>query len=119
VQDGNQRAAKDKQDEAEQALVRSYVGESSAARCRRVVLDGYLDRREAERLGCEEGEERCDVCRGEETDEADEAEEEGSEEPSDGEEMAAEMDRESEREETQRAFEQQQRERQGPRQTLT
>jgi superfamily II DNA helicase RecQ len=62
VQDSNQRVAKDKQDEAEQALVRSYVGESSAARCRRVVLDRYLDRREAEQLGCEEGEERCNVC---------------------------------------------------------
>jgi superfamily II DNA helicase RecQ len=48
VQDGHQRAAKDKQDEAEQALVRSYVGESSAARCRRAVLDGYLDRQEVE-----------------------------------------------------------------------
>lgn len=33
VQDGNQRAAKTKQDEAEQALVQSYVGESGAARC--------------------------------------------------------------------------------------
>jgi superfamily II DNA helicase RecQ len=115
VQDGHQRAAKDKQDEAEQALVRSYVGESGAARCRRVVLDGYLDRREVERAECEEGEERCDVCRGEEADQADE---EDSEEPSDGEEMAGEMDGESEREETRRAFEQQQRERQGPRQTL-
>jgi superfamily II DNA helicase RecQ len=61
VQDGNQRAAKDKQDEAEQALVRSYVGESGAARCRRVVLDRYLDRREVEQSGCEEREERCNV----------------------------------------------------------
>ena len=62
VQDGDQRAAKDSQDEAEQALVRWYVGESGAARCRRVVLHGYLDRREIERSGCKEGEERCDVC---------------------------------------------------------
>jgi superfamily II DNA helicase RecQ len=112
VQDGDQRAAKDSQDEAEQALMRWYVGESGAARCRRVVLDGYLDRREAERSGCEEGEERCDVCRGEK------AEEEDCEEPSGSEEMAEEMNRESEREEMQRTFEQQQRERQGPRQTL-
>jgi superfamily II DNA helicase RecQ len=111
VQDGNQRAAKDKQDEAEQALVRSYVGESGAAQCRRVVLDGYLDRREEARAGCEEGEERCDVCQGEDT-------EEDSKQSSDSEEMAGEMDGDGEREETQRAFEQQQRERQGPRQTL-
>jgi hypothetical protein len=115
VQDGNQRAAKDKQDEAEQALVRSYVGESGAGRCRRVVLDGYLDRQEVARSGCEEGEERCDVCRGEE---AEEVEEEDSKGPSDSEEMAGEMDGESEREEMQRAFKQQQRERQGPHQTL-
>ena len=113
VQDGDQRAAKDSQDKAEQALVRSYVGESGEARCRRAVLDGYLDRREEERSGCKEGEERCDVCQGEE------AEEQDSEQASDSEEMAEEMNRESNREEMQRTFEQQQRERQGPRQTLT
>jgi superfamily II DNA helicase RecQ len=113
VQDGDQRAAKDKQDEVEQALVQSYVGESGAARCRRVVLDGYLDRREVERAGCEEGEERCDVCQGEE------AEEEDGEDPSEVKEMeAGESVGESEGEETQRTFEQQQRERQGPHQTL-
>jgi superfamily II DNA helicase RecQ len=33
VQDGDQRAAKDGLDEAEQALVRSYVGESGAVQC--------------------------------------------------------------------------------------
>jgi superfamily II DNA helicase RecQ len=55
VQDGDQRVPKDGQDEAEQALVRSYVGESGAARCRRVVLNGYLDKREVERSGYEEG----------------------------------------------------------------
>jgi superfamily II DNA helicase RecQ len=33
LQDGDQRAAKDGLDEAEQALVRSYVGESGAAQC--------------------------------------------------------------------------------------
>jgi hypothetical protein len=27
------------------------------------VLDRYLDRRETERVVCEEGEEKCDVCR--------------------------------------------------------
>jgi hypothetical protein len=42
------------------------------------VLDRYLDRQEVERLGCEEEEERCDVCRGEEL-------EEDSEQPSDSE----------------------------------
>jgi superfamily II DNA helicase RecQ len=41
VQESDQRAAKDKQNEAEQGLVRSYVGESGAAQCRRVVLDRY------------------------------------------------------------------------------
>ena len=122
VQDGDQRAAKDSQDEAEQALVRSYVGESGAARCRRVVLDGYLDQREVERSGCEEEEEGCDVCRGEEEGcdvcRGEEAEEEDSEEPSDSEEMVGKIDGESDREEMQRTFEQQQRERHGPRQTL-
>jgi superfamily II DNA helicase RecQ len=116
VQDGDQRAAKDKQDEVDQALVQSYVGESGAARCRRVVLDGYLDRREVERAGCEEGEERCDVCRGEEAEE--ETEEEDSEDPSDVEIGPGESEEESQREEAQRTFQQQQRERQGPHQTL-
>jgi hypothetical protein len=110
VQDGKQRAAKDKQDEAEQALVRSYVGESSAAQCRRAVLDRYLDRQEAEQVECKKGEEMCNVCRGEEADKADK---EDSKEPSDSEKIAGEIDKESKREETQRAFEQQQRERQG------
>ncbi|KAF2818587.1 hypothetical protein CC86DRAFT_308669 [Ophiobolus disseminans] len=117
VQDGDQRAAKDSQDEAEQALVGSYVGESGATQCRRVVLDGYLDKREVERAECEEGEDRCDVCRGEEA-------EEDSERPSDSEQSSEveigveESEEENEREEMQRGFEQQQRERQGPRQTL-
>lgn len=38
-------------------------------RCRTVVLDEYLDgkeMRETEREGCEDGEEKCDVCCGEE-----------------------------------------------------
>jgi hypothetical protein len=112
VQDGDQRAAKDSQDEAEQALVRSYVGESGATRCRRAVLDGYLDRREVERSGCEEGKERCDVCQGEEV------EHENSKQPSNVEMRARGSDEEGEREETRRMFEQQQRERQGPRQML-
>jgi hypothetical protein len=81
------------------------------------VLDGYLDRREVERAGCEEGEERCDVCQGGDT------EEEDGEDPSEGEVMEAgesvgESEGESEREEIRRTFEQQQRERQGPHQTM-
>jgi hypothetical protein len=116
-----QRAPKDKQQEPEQALVRSYVGESGVARCRRVVLGGYLDRREVERAGCEEGEERCDVCQGQEAEE--EIEEEDNEDPSEVEEIEAgesvgESEGEKEREETQRTFKQQQREQQGPHQTL-
>jgi hypothetical protein len=43
------------------------------------MLDGYLDSQEVERAGCKEGEERCDICRGEE---AEETEEEDSEAPS-------------------------------------
>jgi superfamily II DNA helicase RecQ len=117
VQDGDQRAAKDKQNKLEQALVQSYVRERGAARCRRVVLDGYLDRREVERAGCKEGEERCDVCRGEE------AEEEDDEDPSEVEEIepgesVGKSEGENERKETRRMFEQQQRERQGPHQTM-
>jgi hypothetical protein len=43
VQEGEQQAAKDKQAEAEQQLVRAYVeGIGQTATCRRVVLDGYL-----------------------------------------------------------------------------
>ena len=32
-------------------------------RCRRAVLDGYIDG-QSDRRGCEEGEQKCDVCRG-------------------------------------------------------
>ncbi|KAI2474403.1 ATP-dependent DNA helicase Q5, partial [Pyrenophora tritici-repentis] len=93
VQDGEQRAADDKQGEAEQRLVRAYVeGIDEAATCRRVVLDGYLDRREAERARCEEGEE------------------------SSNEEEAQTLEREQE--EARQAFNQQQREQGGPRQRL-
>ncbi|KAF7444189.1 telomere-linked helicase 1 [Pyrenophora tritici-repentis] len=103
VQDGEQRAADDKQGEAEQRLVRAYVeGIDEAATCRRVVLDGYLDRREAERARCEEGEERCD-----------EDMEEGG---SSNEEEAETLEREQE--EARQTFNQQQREQGGPRQRL-
>lgn len=123
VQDGDQRAAKDSQDEAEQTLVRWYVGESGAVRCRRVVLDGYLDQRETGRAGCEEGEQRCDVCRGEEAEEEDSESPSDSKPPSNNERSSeveietGESEGEDEREEMRRTFEQQQRERQGPHQT--
>lgn len=117
-QEGSQRASKDKQSEAEQQLVQLYAGgDGTAARCRRRVLDEYLDGREG-REGCEDGEEKCDVCRGaeEEIEEADEETEEGrSEVNRDSEEMGV---RETEDEQTQRVFQQQEQERQGPRQAF-
>jgi RecQ family ATP-dependent DNA helicase len=123
VQEGEQRAAEDKQAEVEQQLVRAYVeGKDETVICRRVVLDGYLDRREKERVGCEEGEEKCDVCRRADDEEEDEEEmeEEESEEDEGG--SSNEEDTgtvEAEREEARRVFEQQQQARRGPRQTLT
>jgi RecQ family ATP-dependent DNA helicase len=128
VQEGEQRAAEDKQAEVEQQLVRAYVeGKDETAVCRRVVLDGYLDRREKERVGCEEGEEKCDVCRGADDEEEDEeemeeedSEEEDSEEDEGGSSNEEDTDTvEVEREEARRVFEQQQQARRGPRQTLT
>jgi hypothetical protein len=61
--------------------------EGGTATCKWVVLDGYLDRRERERVGCEEGEERCDACKGiEETeDEIEDKSEDESEDESDDE----------------------------------
>jgi superfamily II DNA helicase RecQ len=93
VQEGQQRAAEDKQAEVEQQLVRAYVeGTDETATCRRVVLDRYLDRQEEERVVCEEGEEKCDVCRGadgeEEDEEVGEEESKGSEGGSSNEEDA-------------------------------
>jgi superfamily II DNA helicase RecQ len=126
VQEGQQRAAEDKQAEAEQQLVRAYVeGVEEAATCRRVVLDGYLDRQERERVGCEKGEEKCDVCRGVEGEEEGEEEdqqmeeeeiEEGEDSSNHDEEEANTIERE--REETRQAFDQQQQARRGPRQAL-
>ena len=125
VQEGEQRPADNEQTQKEQALVRLYVeGTDGISQCRRIVLDGYLDRRKRERIGCEEGEEKCDVCRKseEETEEEEseeETEKEESEEEIEEEESEAEMEvAEAEREEIRRTFEQQKRERQGPRQTL-
>jgi hypothetical protein len=46
--------------------VRRFIGgakDNTEAWCQRVVLDEYLDGRE-DRTGCEEGEEKCDGCRG-------------------------------------------------------
>ena len=85
------------------------------------MLDGYLDRREKERVGCEEGEEKCDVCRGADNEEEDEEEmeKEDSEEEGGGSSNKEDTDTvEVEREEARRVFEQQQQARGGPRQTL-
>jgi superfamily II DNA helicase RecQ len=111
AQEGRQWRAKDKQGEAEQALVRKYVegeqeGEGWRARCRRVVLDAYLDGKRT-REGCEEGEEKCDVCWGGE----------GYME-SGGEEAGEEADETEEADEARRIFTQQEQERQGPQQKL-
>jgi superfamily II DNA helicase RecQ len=123
VQEGEQRAAEDKQAEVEQQLVRAYVeGKDETVICRRVVLDGYLDRREKERVGCEEGEEKCDVCRRADNEEEDEEEIEAEESEEDEGGSSNEEDTgtvEAEREEARRVFEQQQQARRGPRQTLT
>ncbi|KAH6613181.1 hypothetical protein C7974DRAFT_322074 [Boeremia exigua] len=122
VQEGEQRAAKDKQAEVEQQLVRAYVeGIDETATCRRVVLDGYLDRQEKERVVCEEGEEKCDVCRGAdgEEEDAEEMVDEESEGDEGGSSNAEGTDTvEAEREEAQRLFKQQQQAQRGPRQTL-
>jgi copper(I)-binding protein len=45
MQEGQQRAAEDKQVEVEQQLVRAYIkGTNKTATYRQVVLDRYLDR---------------------------------------------------------------------------
>jgi superfamily II DNA helicase RecQ len=64
VQEGEQRAAEDKQAKAEQKLVRAYVSIDKTATCQQVVLDRYLDRQETEQVVCKEGEEKCNMCRG-------------------------------------------------------
>jgi len=133
VQDGDKRYAEDEQMEAGQPLVSRYVeGKEGIAVCRRVVLDGYLDRREG-RISCnEEDEEMCDVCRGMDGD--------TEEEMGDGSENGSEEEREEERseggeeessneggldsvavghEEARQAFQQQEQERRGPWQALT
>jgi hypothetical protein len=110
VQEGHKAACYNQQTEAEQQLVQVYVeGDNSTARCQRQVLDAYLDRWEG-REGCEEEEERCNVCRG--PDEEIEEIEEGSSKDSSNT-RAIEVV-ESEGETAQRVFQQQQQERQGP-----
>ncbi|KAL7917034.1 hypothetical protein ACQKWADRAFT_326779 [Trichoderma austrokoningii] len=47
-------------EELEQADIAEYIG--GKAGCRRMYLDGAMDGR-TDRLGCEEGEARCDLCR--------------------------------------------------------
>ena len=125
VQEGVQPAAEDGQEEKEHGLVRALVGEGERERCRRVVLGGYLDRREVERVGCEEGEEKCDVCRGgeesSEEEDIDIAEVGGEADTIEAEAMEAEAMEagevaEREREERQRTFRQQEQMWRGPRQ---
>jgi hypothetical protein len=124
VQEGEQQAAEDKQTEAEQELVRAYVSIDKTATCRQVVLDGYLDRQETERLACEEGEEKCNVCRRVDSAEHDEEVEETSESSQDGSSNKEEMNRvkaerdKAERDEARQVFEQQQQKQRGPRQTI-
>jgi superfamily II DNA helicase RecQ len=120
VQKGHKAACHNQQTEAEQQLVRVYVeGDDSTARCRRQVLDAYLDRREG-REGCKDREKRCDVCR--RPDEEMEEIEEGSSKDSsskDSSDTGAIEVVESKGETAQQVFQQQQQERQGPRQALT
>jgi superfamily II DNA helicase RecQ len=120
VQEGHKAACHNQQTEAEQQLVRVYVEKNNGtARCRRRVLDTYLDRRKS-REECENREERCNVCRG--PDEEIEEMEEGSSKDSSSEDSsdtrAIEVV-ESEGETAQRVFQQQQQKRQDPRQALT
>jgi superfamily II DNA helicase RecQ len=124
VQEGEQRAAKDKQAEAEQQLVRAYVGIDKTATCRQVVLDRYLDRRETEQVACEEGEEKCNVCReadsAEDNKEVEEASESSQDSSSNKEEIdiaKAERDK-AQRDKARRVFKQQQQAQRGPQQTI-
>jgi hypothetical protein len=77
-------------------------------------LDAYLDEQKG-REGCKNGEERCNVCRG--LDKKIEKIEEGSSKDSSNTRAIEAI--ESEGETAQQMFQQQQQERQGPRQALT
>ncbi|KAK3059491.1 hypothetical protein LTS18_010745 [Coniosporium uncinatum] len=78
---GQEQSVEEKKYRKEQSvLVERYLwGEEGVEGCRRVVLDGHLDGRE-DGGGCEEGEEKCDVCGGAE----DSAAEEGGGEEGEG-----------------------------------
>ena len=112
VQEGEQQAAKDNQAEVEQQLVRAYVeGINKTAMCRQVVLDRYLDRRVEEQVVCKEGEEKCNVCRREDSKDKDKEEikEEESKQDKGGSSNAEDIDIvKAEQEEAQRVFKQQQ-----------
>lgn len=73
AQQGRQWKADDQQTKAEQAYMRLFVAGKD---CRRAILDRYLDSQVQERTGCEEGEEKCDLCRGIEDYDEEEVEEE-------------------------------------------
>jgi hypothetical protein len=57
--DRNSRRRRKVGHNTEDVIKEFVVGE----RCRRAVLDGYVDG-QSDRQGCKEGEQRCDVCRG-------------------------------------------------------
>jgi hypothetical protein len=80
----------------------------------------YLNRRETERVVCEEGEEKCNVCRGADGAEVKEVEEQSESESSEnGSRNKEEINTaEAEQDEARRVFEQQQQARRGPRQTM-
>jgi superfamily II DNA helicase RecQ/uncharacterized C2H2 Zn-finger protein len=101
------------QTEEERRLVGLYMeGESGVEGCRRVALDAYLDGRE-DRVRCGVGEEFCDICGGMEEEIEGETEQDMDEEM-DG--VVEATDRGGE--EVQRAFQQQEREKQVPREDL-
>ncbi|KAJ4347421.1 hypothetical protein N0V95_005470 [Ascochyta clinopodiicola] len=124
MQEGKQQAAKDKQAEVEQQLVQAYVkGIDKTATCRQVVLDRYLDRQEKEQVVCEEGEKKCNVCRGADSNKEDkeETEEEESKEDEGGNSNVEDTDTDTvkaEQEEAQQVFKQQQQAQHSLQQTL-
>lgn len=72
-EEGKEQSIDEKRYREEQiGLVERYLwGEEGRDRCRRVVLDEYLDGRR-DREGCGEDEEKCDVCGGKEREEEEE-----------------------------------------------
>ena len=53
-----------KTDDSDEPKTRRLVEQFMGSGCKRLVLDQYLDGRE-DRIGCEEGEEKCEGCVGE------------------------------------------------------